>query len=122
LKLLFTICEKIHKFFEKDDENVVVVNCRAGKGRTGTIVCCYLLFSGRFKNPEEAFLYYSRKRFRKGGGVTQPSQKNMLDIFIKCLLDIINFLMLDVLLELKLKNFQGIIMIINILDLILLFF
>ena len=47
----------------------------AGKGRTGTIICCYLLFSGYFKKAEDAFNYYSSKRFSRGEGVTQPSQR-----------------------------------------------
>jgi phosphatidylinositol-3,4,5-trisphosphate 3-phosphatase/dual-specificity protein phosphatase PTEN len=59
----------------------VVINCRAGKGRTGTIICCYLLFSGRFQNPEEVLEYYSKKRFNAGEGVTQPSQKRYVYYF-----------------------------------------
>lgn len=106
MKLLFTICEKIHKFFEKDDENVVVVNCRAGKGRTGTIVCCYLLFSGRFKNPEEAFLYYSRKRFRKGGGVTQPSQKKYVRYFYQMLIGCYYFPYVRCITGIEIKKFS----------------
>ena len=45
----------------------------AGKGRTGTLIACYLLYCGRFDDPLKALLYYKRKRFTRGGGVTQPS-------------------------------------------------
>lgn len=55
--------------------NVIVVHCLAGKGRTGTVICCYLIYSGRFSTPEEALKYYSQKRFGTDDlGVTQPSQ------------------------------------------------
>ena len=48
LSLLFLICKEIHNFLMQNDDNIVAVNCRAGKGRTGTIICCYLLFCGNF--------------------------------------------------------------------------
>lgn len=91
MKVLFVICGHIHKFLQENDENVIVVNCRAGKGRTGTIVCCYLLFSGRFNSPEDTFIYYSQKRFSKGEGVTQPSQKKYVYYFYQMLQEKIYF-------------------------------
>ena len=62
-------------------ENVVAVNCKAGKGRTGTLICCYLLYSGRFTSPDQALRYYKQKRFSTGGGVTQPSQVRYVHYF-----------------------------------------
>ena len=106
LKLLFIICEKIQKFLEKDKENVVVVNCRAGKGRTGTIICCYLLFCGRFKNPDDVFLYYSRKRFRKGEGVTQPSQKKYVRYFYQMLVGNYEFPYVRCITGIQIKKFS----------------
>ena len=47
------------------------MHCLAGKGRTGTAICCYFLYSGRFLNPDDAMAYYARKRFKvEGLGVT----------------------------------------------------
>ena len=55
----------------KNIKNVVVIHCLAGKGRTGTAICCYLMYCGRFKNSNDALLYYAKKRFKvKGLGVT----------------------------------------------------
>ena len=48
-------------------ENVVAVHCLAGKGRTGTVICCYLLYSGRFNNVNDVLNYYGKKRFYKEG-------------------------------------------------------
>ena len=81
LHLLFNLVEKIHDFLIKNVKNVAVINCNAGKGRTGTLICCYLLFSGKFSNPNDAFDYYSLKRFNKGLGVTNPSQKRYVNYF-----------------------------------------
>jgi protein-tyrosine phosphatase len=50
--------------------NVVVTHCNAGKGRTGTIICCFLIFSGLAENAKDAITYYGWKRFTHGRGVT----------------------------------------------------
>ncbi len=76
---------------KESDENVVAINCRAGKGRTGTVICCYLLFSRRFEDPEEVLQYYSKKRFNLGEGVTQPSQKRYVYYFAQLLKEKIYF-------------------------------
>jgi len=51
-------------------KNIIVVNCNAGKGRTGTSISCFLIFSGLFNNFIEAMTYYGWKRFSNGRGVT----------------------------------------------------
>ena len=69
----------------------MAINCRAGKGRTGTIICCYLLFCKRFSEPDEVFEYYSKKRFNVGEGVTQPSQRRYVYYFAQMLKEKIYF-------------------------------
>jgi len=46
------------KYVLKDLRNVVVVNCNAGKGRTGTTICSFLIFSGLCDNFVHAITYY----------------------------------------------------------------
>lgn len=58
--MLFHICSQIHQFLQPDLKRVIVVHCLAGKGRTGTIICCYLLFSGLFDNVQEVLDYYGK--------------------------------------------------------------
>jgi phosphatidylinositol-3,4,5-trisphosphate 3-phosphatase and dual-specificity protein phosphatase PTEN len=60
--LLLECCVDIAMFMIKNPDSVVAIHCKAGKGRTGTIVCCYLIFSGICKTTEEAMEYYSIKR------------------------------------------------------------
>ena len=47
---------------EKSQQRVAVIHCKAGKGRTGLVICCYLLFSGISSSAEEAMDLYGVKR------------------------------------------------------------
>lgn len=81
--MLFDVCHKVDNFLREQINNVAIIHCQAGKGRTGTLICCYLMYSGRCSTPNDARLYYSKKRliilihisrFNKAkSGVTQPS-------------------------------------------------
>lgn len=81
IQLLFHACHDMHQWLCTHRDNVITVNCKAGKGRTGTLICCYLIYSGRFQSAKEALDYYKYKRFLKGGGVTQPSQVRYVHYF-----------------------------------------
>lgn len=85
LDLLFKACAQMSDWLLRSPSNVAVVHCKAGKGRTGTLICCFLLFSGRVCTPEDAMKVYRVKRFSEGGGVTQPSQKRYIEYFAKVL-------------------------------------
>ena len=86
LNLLFQICKQLYENLIKDSDIVAIINCKAGKGRTGTIICCFLLFSGMFNDPIKAMEFYSIKRFKSGEGVTQPSQKRYIHLFHEVLI------------------------------------
>jgi phosphatidylinositol-3,4,5-trisphosphate 3-phosphatase/dual-specificity protein phosphatase PTEN len=74
LIVLFEACKSMFAFILKDyPHNVVSVHCNAGKGRTGSTISCFLMYSGLSDNFLDAMTYYGQKRFKTGRGVTQPS-------------------------------------------------
>lgn len=54
LGLLMKICTNIETWIKKDPENVAVIHCYDGKGRTMTICACVLTWLGLFPTPAEA--------------------------------------------------------------------
>jgi hypothetical protein len=62
-------------FKDKKNERVVVVHCKAGKGRSGTIACSYLIAECGW-TPEQAVARFTERRMRPkfGPGVSIPSQ------------------------------------------------
>ncbi|KAI5464951.1 hypothetical protein BGZ63DRAFT_379067 [Mariannaea sp. PMI_226] len=60
---------------ERRKKRVVVVHCKAGKGRSGTASCSYLIAEEGWK-PEDALARFTERRMRPkfGAGVTIPSQ------------------------------------------------
>jgi protein-tyrosine phosphatase len=66
---------------------VAVHNCMGGKGRTGTIIICYLYFSQMkyFPTIEAARQLFARKRSAIEKGIVQPSQIRYVSYFSEIL-------------------------------------
>lgn len=75
LQLIKDCCEHMEAHLKADAANVCAVHCKAGKGRTGTLLCAYMVHSGQFSTAEEAMLFYGDRRTHDGKGVTIPSQR-----------------------------------------------
>ncbi|GKT45328.1 phosphatidylinositol 3,4,5-trisphosphate 3-phosphatase and dual-specificity protein phosphatase PTEN [Colletotrichum spaethianum] len=65
----------VDKTAKTNKERVVVVHCKAGKGRSGTVSCSYLISECGWK-PDEALTRFTERRMRPkfGAGVSIPSQ------------------------------------------------
>ncbi|XP_043210042.1 phosphatidylinositol 3,4,5-trisphosphate 3-phosphatase TPTE2-like [Amphibalanus amphitrite] len=67
------------EWLDQDDKNVIAVHCKGGKGRTGTMVCVYLVDNGLFSTAEDSLDYFGSRRTdtTQGNnfqGVETPSQ------------------------------------------------
>ena len=81
IKLILEFCIDICLYLLKNPNAVAAVHCKAGKGRTGVMICSYLVFSHLCETSEKAFRYYARIRTKDNTGVTIPSQKRYIKYF-----------------------------------------
>uniref|UniRef100_A0A1I7XRN8 Phosphatase tensin-type domain-containing protein n=1 Tax=Heterorhabditis bacteriophora TaxID=37862 RepID=A0A1I7XRN8_HETBA len=64
LELMAPFCREVHDYLEADPKNVVAVHCKAGKGRTGVMICAYLVYINFYLSPRQNMDYYSIVRTR----------------------------------------------------------
>ena len=81
IKLILEFCIDICLYLMKNPKGIAAVHCKAGKGRTGVMICSYLVFPGLCKNSEQAFRYYGRMRTKNNTGVTIASQRRYIRYF-----------------------------------------
>lgn len=74
LKMIEKFCQSVDTYLAQHPSNVVGIHCKAGKGRTGLIVACYLMHSAMCLSAEAALDMFARQRTMDMKGVTIPSQ------------------------------------------------
>lgn len=85
LELLFCVAQSIDSWLESDEEHVAVIHCLAGRGRTGTIIAAYFLYSGLFNDAESALFAFAARRSLKDKGVAVPSQRRYVAYYQRLL-------------------------------------
>lgn len=85
LAVLFDAVQSMDSFLSAHPDHVVAIHCLAGRGRTGTVIACYLLYTGVCSTPEEALRFFADRRSRTGEGVAVPSQLRYVDYFYQVL-------------------------------------
>ena len=80
-KLILDFCIDICLYLTAHPQGVAAIHCKAGKGRTGVMIVCYLIFTGLCKNSDEALVHYASQRTLNNKGVTIASQIRYIRYF-----------------------------------------
>lgn len=81
LGLLFKICTSMENWLDSDPKNVACMHCLTGKGRTATILACYLTWAGEAGSVMEALHFVAQRRNDHVEKLTIPSQRRYLQYF-----------------------------------------
>ncbi|XP_057769650.1 phosphatidylinositol 3,4,5-trisphosphate 3-phosphatase and protein-tyrosine-phosphatase PTEN1 [Salvia miltiorrhiza] len=83
LSMVKDFCQDVHSWLATDPKNIAVVHCMAGKGRTGLMVSCYLVYTGM--PAEKALHLYAERRTTNNEGVSIASQRRYVAYWEKTL-------------------------------------
>uniref|UniRef100_A0A1A8PPK2 Transmembrane phosphatase with tensin homology n=2 Tax=Nothobranchius rachovii TaxID=451742 RepID=A0A1A8PPK2_9TELE len=69
-----------------DPKNVIAIHCKGGKGRTGTMICTWLIDSDQFESAQDSLEYFGERRTDKSQsskfqGVETPSQSRYVGYY-----------------------------------------
>ncbi|CAN0422503.1 unnamed protein product, partial [Laminaria digitata] len=81
LGMLFKMCTSIESWLGADPKNVAAVHCLTGRGRTSTVLACYLAWVGEVSTPTEAVQHVASCKGIAMERLTIPSQRRYLSYF-----------------------------------------
>ncbi len=81
LGMLFNICTSIESWLVADEENVALVHCLNGMGRTAILISCFLAWVGRAPSPQLGLEWVSGCKGIPVDKLTVPSQRRYLQYF-----------------------------------------
>mmetsp|Transcript_23046 Transcript_23046/g.54790 ORF Transcript_23046/g.54790 Transcript_23046/m.54790 type:complete len:1052 (-) Transcript_23046:175-3330(-) len=75
-EMIRPLCRTVERFLAEAEDHVVAVHCKGGKGRTGLMIACFLLYAGHadetpIRNIQEAIDYFADRR--TDGGLAQAT-------------------------------------------------
>jgi len=90
IAMMLRFCNSVQNWMVRDPRNVIAVHCKGGKGRTGTMICAWLLYRYRESNPAEVIKYFADMRTNQAlgsrtQGIETPSQVRYVNYFFKYL-------------------------------------
>ncbi|XP_043388362.1 phosphatidylinositol 3,4,5-trisphosphate 3-phosphatase TPTE2 isoform X4 [Chelonia mydas] len=76
----------VRAWMKQDEKNIIAIHCKGGKGRTGTMVCTWLIDSDQFESAKESLDYFGERRTDKSTsskfqGVETPSQSRYVGYY-----------------------------------------
>lgn len=74
-------CVHASDFLNSDPDNIIVVHCKAGKGRTGVMICALMLHVHTYETAQECLEFYGKQRTHDTKGVTIPSQRRYVNYY-----------------------------------------
>lgn len=86
LGALFELCTSLDSWLQADSQNVAVVHCLTGKGRTITVLACYLAWIGyKGFTPQQAMGFVCERKMMGLMEATIPSQRRYVEYFSRAL-------------------------------------
>eukprot|EP01103_Thecamoeba_quadrilineata_P019257 TRINITY_DN7711_c0_g1_i1.p1 TRINITY_DN7711_c0_g1~~TRINITY_DN7711_c0_g1_i1.p1 ORF type:complete len:793 (+),score=141.93 TRINITY_DN7711_c0_g1_i1:36-2414(+) len=80
-ELIEEFCQNVEAWLSSHEENIVAIHCKAGKGRTGVMICSWLLYNKMWNDADEVLKFYAAMRTFNMKGVTIPSQIRYIKYF-----------------------------------------
>jgi len=80
-EMILHFCQNVSEWLALDTKNIAVIHCKAGKGRTGLMICAFLLYSKQWTTAKDALSFYAAMRTYNQKGVTIPSQIRYVNYF-----------------------------------------
>lgn len=76
----------VREWMSADPQNIIAIHCKGGKGRTGTMVCTWLIDSDQFESAQDSLEYFGERRTDKSQsskfqGVETPSQSRYVGYY-----------------------------------------
>ncbi|BFZ24272.1 hypothetical protein BsWGS_27311 [Bradybaena similaris] len=86
LREMLDFTANAREWMAADKQNVIAIHCKGGKGRTGTLICTWLIDCGLLESAQESLQYFGDRRtdLSKGStfqGVETPSQSRYVGYY-----------------------------------------